>query len=81
VKRRISHEREAEELRAGIERLIEVAEPVRNLVRDDADEEVVFASALQLLLDNVDARDSLAFLEKKARRKKPKPAKRRRKRK
>lgn len=64
--RRISYEREAEELRAGIERLIAVAEPVRNLVRNDADEVVVFADALQLLLDSVDARDSLKCLEKRA---------------
>jgi hypothetical protein len=70
--RRISYEREAEELRAGIEKLIaEKGETVYELMAFDRDELAVKASDLLELLDRVDARDSLKFLEKKARRKKP----------
>lgn len=66
--RRISYEREAEELRAGIEGLMTGSELVRDMVALDADELAVRNSDLQYLLDRVDARDSLAFLEKKDRR-------------
>jgi len=59
-------EQEAEELRAGIEKLIEEdGELVRELVAFDADELAVKASSLRELLDRVDARDSLAFVEKR----------------
>jgi len=73
---RLRHEREAEELRSGIERLIEEkGELVRELVALDADELAVKAVDLRELLDGVDARDSLRFREhgkqaKKSRRKK-----------
>lgn len=79
----LDHEREAEELRRGVETLIsEKGELVRELVAFDADELAVKASDLLDLLDRVDARDSLAFLEKKGRRpmSKTKPARRRRSR-
>lgn len=49
------HGAEAEELRAGVERLLE-------------GERGSFAYELQELLDNVDARDSLAFLDARAKR-------------
>lgn len=52
------HGAEAEELRAGIERLIKEAD----MDPDDGVRRTV-ASELQSLLDSVDARDSLAFLE------------------
>jgi hypothetical protein len=71
----MSPEREAEELRSGIEKLIEKkGETARALVASyDEDERVVKAADLLDLLDRVDARDSLRFLEKKARRKARKP--------
>jgi hypothetical protein len=71
--RQISPEREAEELRSGIEKIIEEkGELVRNMVAFDADELVVLVGDLRSLLDSVDARDSLAFLEKKQQRSKKK---------
>jgi len=68
---RISSEREAEELRSGIEKLIEDADLVRNMCSAYADDRAVPASELIDLLDRVDARDSLKFLERKTRRARP----------
>lgn len=68
AKRQISHEREAEELRRGVEELAGNADLVRNMCAAYADEKAVLVSDLLDLLDRVDARDSLAFLEKKDRR-------------
>lgn len=53
VKHGYYHGAEAEELREGIEKIIEMAKPVRQ-------------DALRDLLDRVDARDSLAYLETRA---------------
>lgn len=50
------HGGEAEELRSAIEKLIEEA-------HEDGDEFRISTGRLQRLLDSVDARDSLAFLE------------------
>lgn len=73
VQRRISYEREAEELRAGIERLIEVdSGKALDFVAYDPNQEVVTVDALQQLLDRVDARDSLKFLVDKNKRKRRK---------
>lgn len=47
-----AHGREAEELRSGIERLL-----------DDVDDDGLIRKELRRLLDDVDARDSLAYLE------------------
>ena len=55
------HGKEAEELRAGIESLIAGADD-----SVDHDARVVSVHDLQRLLDSVDARDSLAFLERAA---------------
>jgi ElaB/YqjD/DUF883 family membrane-anchored ribosome-binding protein len=57
-------EQEAEELRSGIEKLIESALPVRELVEWDMETSVVQVSQLSGMLNDVDARDSLAWLEK-----------------
>ena len=66
----ISSEREAEELRSGVEKLIEEkAETVYELMAFNSDELAVLVSDLRKLLDTVDARDSLKFLEKQAKRK------------
>lgn len=59
--------REAEELRAGIEELI--GEPVTSVDQLDLQEGLVRVNDLQALLDQVDARDSLKFVEKRAKRK------------
>lgn len=56
------HGREAEELRQGIDRVI--AEHGGNWSRDGAEE---MADALSMMLDSVDARDSLAWLERRDR--------------
>jgi hypothetical protein len=78
--RRISYEREAEELRHGIEMLIgEKGELVREMVAFDADELAVKALDLLELLDRVDARYSLKFLEQRDRRKKSLSRRRKRK--
>lgn len=65
-----SQEREAEELRSGIEKLAEGAELIRDMVAEHAHCDAVLVSDLLDLLDRVDARDSLSFLEKRDRRKK-----------
>jgi hypothetical protein len=62
---------EAEELRSGIEKLLEEGERVRDMVALDADERVVLALDLHELLNRIDARDSLAYLELKAHLQKP----------
>ncbi len=62
----IVHGREAETLRAGVEDLLSV-EPADGTVQ---------ARDLQDLLDRVDARDSLAYLEKRRKPAPPKPRRR-----
>jgi len=59
-KHRFVHGGEAEELRKGIERLIVDADDTKHRLGA-----VVRTSRLMLLLDEVDARDSLAYLEAK----------------
>lgn len=61
----LDHESEAEELRSGIEKMAADADLIRNMVAADADEKAVLLSDVLDLLDRVDARDSLKFLERK----------------
>lgn len=69
MSRQISHEREAEELRRGIEDLVKGAESIRDLLAiEDVNMAVVPIDDLNDLLDRVDARDSLKFLEQRERR-------------
>lgn len=59
------HGGEAEELRSGIEKLVRNAERAIDVAaHDDADELVVKIDDLNDLLDNIDARDSCAWLER-----------------
>jgi len=62
-----AHGKEAEELRAGVERLITLADQVEIPVEYGSvlmsAERYVPVADLQELLDEVDARDSLAWLE------------------
>lgn len=57
------HGREAEELRAGIEAIVEHVEESYNNATDDDYLEI--GRNLQKLLDKVDAADSLSYLERK----------------
>lgn len=62
------YEQEAEELRSGIEELMKDPSLARSIARDvvdyGSDGEFVSVNRLQELLDNVDARDSLAYRER-----------------
>jgi len=70
-----AHGKEAEELRAGIEQILRNTSDVKSALSSDALGMVLVGMrrSLQFLLDNIDARDSLAYLEARDAEGKPTP--------